>query len=77
MGQAHAEPGMSRMENEQLQQQVIDLGGQPWQLPSEDTLNDSPKGHVGSVGHHFHPIHNTAWMINTRWAVIMALATIR
>ena len=40
LGEAYAEPDLLRMEVEQLRQQVIDLGGQPWQLPSEDTLND-------------------------------------
>jgi len=40
LGEAYAEPDLLRMENEQIRQQVIDLGGQPWQLPSEDTLND-------------------------------------
>jgi hypothetical protein len=41
LGDAYAEPDLLRMENEQLRQQVIDLGGQPWQLPqTEDPRPD-------------------------------------
>jgi hypothetical protein len=40
LGEAYAEPDLLRMEVEHLRQQVINLGGQPWQLPSENTPHD-------------------------------------
>ncbi len=40
LGEAYAEPDMLREQVTRLEQQLRNAGLEPWQLPSEDTLND-------------------------------------
>ncbi len=39
LGEAYAEPDLLRMENEQLRQQLMEAGLEPWQRPDIEASN--------------------------------------